>query len=208
MGVITKIEEQKNKNRVNIFVDDSFFCGLEKETAVIFGLKLNKEVDEKELEQAVIKSEEKRSFEKAISLIEKKMNTKKELKDKLLKRGFSEDCIKSTINKLEEYHYIDDDLYAKLFIEQNPNLSKKMISNKLMQKGINKEIIEKNLLCIDNETEYENCMALAKKILKTSKIENFNDKQKFMAKLVRRGFSFDIIKKVMSNLNYEIDDFD
>lgn len=208
MGVITKIEEQKNKNRVNIFVDDSFFCGLEKETAVIFGLKLNKEVDEKELEQAVIKSEEKRSFEKAISLIEKKMNTKKELKDKLLKRGFSEDCIKSTINKLEEYHYIDDDLYAKLFIEQNPNLSKKMISNKLMQKGINKEIIEKNLLCIDNETEYENCMALAKKFLKTSKIENFNDKQKFMAKLVRRGFSFDIIKKVMSNLNYEIDEFD
>lgn len=208
MGVITKIEEQKNKNRVNIYVDDSFFCGLEKETAVIFGLKLNKEVDEKELEQAVIKSEEKRSFEKAIFLIEKKMNTKKELKDKLLKRGFSEDCIKSTINKLEEYHYIDDDLYAKLFIEQNPNLSKKMISNKLMQKGINKEIIEKNLLCIDNETEYENCMALAKKFLKTSKIENFNDKQKFMAKLVRRGFSFDIIKKVMSNLNYEIDEFD
>lgn len=208
MGIITKIEEQKNKNRVNIFVDDSFFCGLEKETAVIFGLKLNKEVDEKELEQAVIKSEEKRSFEKAISLIEKKMNTKKELKDKLLKRGFSEDCIKSTINRLEEYHYIDDDLYAKLFIEQNPNLSKKMISNKLIQKGINKEIIEKNLLCIDNETEYENCMALAKKFLKTSKIENFNDKQKFMAKLVRRGFSFDIIKKVMSNLNYEIDEFD
>lgn len=208
MGVITKIEEQKNKNRVNIYVDDSFFCGLEKETAVIFGLKLNKEVDEKELEQAVIKSEEKRSFEKAISLIEKKMNTKKELKDKLLKRGFSEDCIKSTINKLEEYHYIDDDLYAKLFIEQNPNLSKKMISNKLMQKGINKEIIEKNLLCIDNETEYENCMAFAKKFLKTSKIENFNDKQKFMAKLVRRGFSFDIIKNVMSNLNYEIDEFD
>ena len=45
MAVITKIELQKNKSRVNIFVDDSFFCGLNKETAVIFGLKENKEIE-------------------------------------------------------------------------------------------------------------------------------------------------------------------
>ena len=41
MPVITKIETQKNKSRVNIFVDDSFFCGLNKETAIIFKLKEN-----------------------------------------------------------------------------------------------------------------------------------------------------------------------
>ena len=37
---------QKNKSRVNIFVDDSFFCGLNKETALNFKLKINKEIDE------------------------------------------------------------------------------------------------------------------------------------------------------------------
>ena len=45
MPVITKIETQKNKSRVNIFVDDSFFCGLNKETAILFGLKENKEIE-------------------------------------------------------------------------------------------------------------------------------------------------------------------
>ena len=52
MSEITKIEDQKNKKRVNIFVDDAFFCGLHKETAVTFGLKIGKTVDEKWLKEA------------------------------------------------------------------------------------------------------------------------------------------------------------
>ena len=63
MSVITKIETQKNKSRVNIFIDDSFFCGLNKETAVIFGLKVGKEIDEESLRQAVFESEVKSAFE-------------------------------------------------------------------------------------------------------------------------------------------------
>ena len=52
MSVITKIEQQRNKSRVNIFVDDSFFCGLERETAAVFGLKTGKQVNEEYLKEA------------------------------------------------------------------------------------------------------------------------------------------------------------
>lgn len=205
MGIITKIEEQKNKNRVNIFVDDSFFCGLEKETAVIFGLKVNKEIDENELSLAIEKSEEKRAFEKSMDYLSKRMHSKFELKDKLLKKGFSNEVVSNTILKLEEYHYVDDDMFARLFIEQNSNLSKRMIFNKLQLKGINKDIIDKNLIEIDSDAEIEKCEVLARKLLKSTKIENFNDKQKFVAKLVRRGFSYDTISKVLKNIKIDID---
>lgn len=208
MGIITKIEEQKNKNRVNIFVDDSFFCGLEKETAIVFGLKTNREIDENELEKAINESEIKRAFEKSISLLERRMNTKFELTNKLKNKGFSENSINGAIEKLEEYHYIDDDLFARLFIEQNHNYSKKMIFNKLMQKGINKEIIEKNLINVDDDLEFSTCLNLAKKLLKTSKLDSFNEKQKFMAKLVRRGFGFDTVKRVLGSLECDVDDFE
>ena len=66
MAVITKIEEQKNKKRVNIFVDDAFFCGLNKETAVIFRLKVGLEVDDNKLKEAVFESEVKSAFEKGL----------------------------------------------------------------------------------------------------------------------------------------------
>ena len=205
MGIITKIEEQKNKNRVNIFVDDSFFCGLEKETAVIFGLKIDKEIDENELSLAIEKSEEKRAFEKSMDYLSKRMHSKFELKDKLLKKGFSNEVVSNTILKLEEYHYVDDDMFARLFIEQNSNLSKRMIFNKLQLKGINKDIIDKNLIEIDSDAEIEKCEVLARKLLKSTKIENFNDKQKFVAKLVRRGFSYDTISKVLKIIKIDID---
>ena len=65
MAIITKIEEQKNKKRVNIFVDDAFFCGLNKETAVVFKLKVGSEIDEELIKDAVFDSEVKSAIEKS-----------------------------------------------------------------------------------------------------------------------------------------------
>ena len=97
MAVITKIEEQKNKKRVNIFVDDAFFCGLSKETAVIFKFKVGLEIDENLLKEAVFDSEVKRAFEKASDYLSVRMHTKKELFEKLLKKGYEKEVILITL---------------------------------------------------------------------------------------------------------------
>ncbi|MBQ8424798.1 MAG: RecX family transcriptional regulator [Clostridia bacterium] len=204
MGIITKIEEQKNKNRVNIFVDDSFFCGLERETAVIFGLKTGKEVDESYLKDAISKSEEKRAFDKSINYISIRNHSKKELYDKLLKKDYNRETIENVLEKLEEYHYIDDEKFAKAFIEQNKKYSKMVLSNKLYQKGIDKEIIDRCLEVVEEDDEFNNCLLVTEKLLKSTKIESFNDKQKLFAKLVRRGFKVDTINNVFSELEISV----
>ena len=89
MGIITKIEDQKNKKRFNIFVDDAFFCGLIKEVAVIANLKVGKEINEDDLKKLIFQSEVKMAFEKASSLLSIREHSKKELMDKLLKKGYS-----------------------------------------------------------------------------------------------------------------------
>ena len=142
MAVITKIEQQKNKARVNIFVDDAFFCGLNKETALIFKLKVGETVSEEKLKQAVLESETKSAFEKASSYLETRMHSKRELFDKLVKKGYSKESINEAINKLEEYHFVDDALFAKQFLEQNGKLSKNMIKNKLLSKGVSFDILQ------------------------------------------------------------------
>lgn len=205
MGIITKIEEQKNKNRVNIFIDDSFFCGLEKETALIFRLKTGKEVDIESLNQAIIQSEVKNAFNKSIDYLSIRNHSKKELKDKLLKKGFSKDVIESTLDKLEEYNYIDDEKYTKLFIEQNKRYSKLILLNKLLKKGIDREIIDKNLeSLIDEDNEFNNCMIVAEKFLDDTSEMSIKDKQKIFAKLSRRGFKYDVIVKVFNTFDIDI----
>lgn len=202
MAVITKIEEQKNKKRVNIFVDNAFFCGLNKETAILFRLKENSEIDENTLKNAIFESEVKSAFEKAIDYISSRIHTKKELFDKLFKKGFEKKVVDSAIFKLEEYNYVNDELFAKTFVQENYKYSKKMLENKLKQKGVSSEIISNVLELNTDEKEEELCEKQLKKLLKSKNKNDFSKEelQKIYMSLFRKGFEFDLIKKVCRNV--------
>ena len=196
MAIITKIESQRNKSRVNIFVDDSFFCGLNKETALIFGLKENKEIDENKLKSVIFESEVKSAFEKSLDIVGRRMNSKKELITKLLNKGYSSDVCDKVIEKLEEYHYVDDALFAKQFASANNKLSKRNLKEKLILKGISSDIILEILDNRSSDDEFDLCLAQANKYIKGREIKSYEDLAKMQASLARKGFDFDTIKRV------------
>ena len=196
MPTITKIETQKNKKRVNIFVDGSFFCGLNKETAILFGLKENKEIDEQKLREAAFESEVKSAFEKGLDYLGRRMHTKKELCDKLVLKGYEKEVAKKAIEKMEEYRYIDDMLFAKQFATENKKYSKKMLQEKLYQKGVSRDIVSQIIGDRAPEDEFELCKVAAEKYLKSKPVKTALDLQKLQASLARKGFDFDVINKV------------
>ena len=200
MSVITKIEQQRNKSRVNIFVDGAFFCGLNKETAIIFRLKEGKEVDESKLQKAIFESEVKSAFEKSLDYLGRQMYSKKVLFDKLTLKGFSPEVSKAAIEKLESYRYVDDELFAKQFVQQNSKKSKRILKDKLQQKGVDKEIISKVLEENRAGDEFEICLLEAKKYAKNKTIDGAKDIQKFYASLARKGFDFSTIKKAVKTV--------
>lgn len=200
MSKITKIETQKNKSRVNIFVDDSFFCGLNKETAIIYGLKESLEINEEKLKRAIFESEVKSAFEKALDYLSRRMYSKKELFDKLTQKGFAKEVVQQAIEKLENYHYVDDRLFAKQFVQSNQKLSKRILTGKLFQKGVSNDIIDEILEERTDDEEYELCLIQAKKYLKSKEVLTLNDLKKMQANLARKGFGFDNINKVCREL--------
>ena len=108
---------------------------------------------------------------------------------------------------MEEYHYIDDGLYAKQFVSQSRNYSKRVIENKLMQKGVQKEIVEKMAELRNDETEFELCKKQVERYVKSKDMTKENAVQKMYASLLRKGFEFSYIKKaikeVLKSLNEE-----
>ncbi len=210
MAKITKIEGQKNKSRVNIFVDDTFFCGLEKETAIIFGLKVGKEVDEKQLSRIIEESEIKRAFEKAADYLASRMHSKKELIDKLIKKGFLKAHAEAACEKLSEYGYVNDEAFAKAFVQQNSKYSKLILENKLRVKGIDKSIISEVIDSVSDDLELELCKKQAEKFAKGKDLSTLNGKQKLYASLARKGFSFGVIKSAISQVlsDFDIDDME
>ena len=201
MAVISKIETQRNKSRVNIFVDDSFFCGLNKETAIIFGLKVNQEIDEDKLKEAIFESEVKSAFEKSLDIVGRRMNSKKELRQKLLTKGYALEVIERVVEKLEEYRYVDDALFARQFASSYQNVSKKNLKEKLQLKGISPDIVLEIISDRCDEDEFELCLMHANKYLKSKPIKSYQDLSKMQASLARKGFDFDVIKKVCREID-------
>ncbi len=106
------------------------------------------------------------------------------------------EMIQEVVSRLESQNYINDQDFARYFIEnrhQNKGISTKRLIQELKIKGIDSDIIEQAIFdqgtgnpLRDEEVEIEKM--IKKQLRKTS------DRQKIIAYLARQGFSYDLIK--------------
>src|SRR5574344_416704 len=144
---ITEIKKQKSKNpRYSIFLDGQFVCGLDEFSVYKYKLLVGNEIDKVELENIQFESELDGAFERAVDVISKIPKTERQLKEYLKDKGYMPKIIDSVIQKMLDYHYIDDEYYAQTFVEMRANKCGKFrLKNDLKAKGIKDSVIEKVL---------------------------------------------------------------
>lgn len=191
MSKITAITAQeKRKDRCNLFVDGEFFAGVSLETVIKFRLKVGTETDEKYLKETLLESEKAEAVEKAAAYISSAYKTKRQVKDYLIKKGFGEDVAWYAVDKLKEYGYINDEAYARRFIESTGKTQgKRLMAYKLMAKGVKKDDVETAYEAVGGAAK-ENAAALAEKRLK-SKEKTKENILKTYRYLISRGFSYE-----------------
>ena len=117
------------------------------------------------------------------------------------------DWVETILTEFENLHYLDDSRYAELKVQSYLNAGKpaRYIQNKLRAKGIDEIQIASAL----SEQEYDP-LAMALKLAKRKKIGPYRPqatrrefRQKDMGTLVRAGFDYDVVCKV---LDYETDE--
>ena len=193
---ISKIEVQKNhKDRVNIFVDDEYYTSMFLDTAVKYGIKKDLEIDEDVLKKYLIESEQNLAFNKAFKYMDSSLKTTKQMRDYLKKKGYDGLIINNVIEKLKEYNYINDKAFAESYVSTyKTKYGINMIKNKLLQKGVSKEIVDEVLV------EFESEEQIIDKLL-IKKLGNKSLDKDVTAKCVRflagRGFSFDEINSAI-----------
>ena len=107
--------------------------------------------------------------------------------------------IQIIIEKLEKLNLINDQVFVESKIQslQYQAKSKNYIKQYLLQKGIDKHLIEEQIsLFYENNKnlEKENALKFAKK---RNLINNNQDYQKKLSKMARAGFSYDIAKEIL-----------
>ena len=103
------------------------------------------------------------------------------------------------IEKLEKLKLINDQVFVESKIQslQYQAKSKNYIKQYLLQKGIDKQLIEEQIsLFYENNKnlEKENALKFAKK---RNLLDNDQDYQKKLSKMARAGFSYDIAKEIL-----------
>ncbi|HWQ81568.1 MAG TPA: RecX family transcriptional regulator [Ignavibacteria bacterium] len=199
---ITSIEKQKKEGRYNIFLDGEFAFGLYKETIYEFGLRVNDELDPKKAEE--IKTRDEIGFGKRVAyrFLNYKQRSEKEVRKKLKEKKLSESSIDVVISSLKDLKYINDESYAKSYLQskilRKPE-GKRVLKMKLADKGIPKEIAE-NIISeqYPPETETEKAAELLKKYEKKVRAKTpVEKKQKCFRFLLSKGFDFDTINEVL-----------
>lgn len=139
-------------------------------------------------------------FDKTLNYLSYGLKTKKEIIDYLSNHNVTEEEIKIIIEKLENYHMLDDKIYTKHFLDKVINNKKGPIyfKNELKNKGVDPLIIEEIINNYDDETINQNIKHLINKelpSLKTYPIQK--QKEKIYQKLLRMGYS-------ASSINYHL----
>lgn len=200
---VTDIREYKVKGRFEIYLNDEFafllYKGELKKYNIVIGQELSLETYTDIFENVLIKRGKKR----ALNLLLKGDLPEKKLREKLAENLYPKECIEEIITYVKGYNYIDDARYARNYIGMNSSVkSRQVIRNKLLEKGISKEIIDEQIRLYYEEDELNTGVEekLLKKLLQKKLKGNYDvsyeEKQKIYASLYRKGFSISKIEKV------------
>ncbi len=197
MGIISEIKfQKKNKKRVSIYVDGEFVTGLEAITVASKNLKVGDAVDGDELIALSLDSLKSEAFDKALKYVSTAMHTEKEVGDNLAKKEYPTAVIDYCLVKLKEYGYLNDERYAKLYVQtyaQSRGVNK--IKLELINKGVDKEITESALAQIEGQADA--AVIAAEKYVKSHKNAT---KQKLMQHLYSKGFSYSDINTAVDSV--------
>ena len=200
MAQITAIKPQeKRKNRFNVYLDGQFALAISNELLVREGLKVGQELLPEKREELVAKDRLGKAQEQIYRFLSYRPRSEKEIYDYLGKKKLKDEEKEKIIKNLKEEKLIDDLEFARWFLEQRQTFRPKgsyALRQELRQKGIGEKIIDQVLPNREEE------LSLAKKALvkaekKYASFLGREKKEKLMAYLRRRGFSWEAVKKAV-----------
>lgn len=144
-----------------------------------------------------------KAYETLVKYLAASARSEQECKNKLYDKGFHRNEVEFAIDKAKGYKHVDDAEYVRTFLFFNKTRygARKIAYKLTTEKGVSKQLVN-NIIAdtIDDEFEIELCQNMAQKFVKSKKITDKSGAQKVGAHLFQKGFEWNIINNVMSNL--------
>lgn len=199
---VTRIEEV-TKAKCRIDLDEEFAFVLYKGELRQYHIREGEELIGRCYEEIMGKVLPKRAKLRAMNLLKSRPYTEHDLRQKLSTNGYPIEVIEDAIAYVKSYHYLDDRRYALDYIAYRKETKTFcQLKQSLLQKGISGEMITEcydQIVGEDKKTlEEEQIIKFLCKKNYQAKSCSYEEKQRLMAALYRKGFSSDAIHHVLS----------
>ena len=200
---IISLNMKKNKKEFVAVTCDGEMISLTPDAIVKHSIRVG-EIDDDILNLAKYESDCSFALNKAMNWLTASYRSESELRKYLKDRTYDKSVTNYVIDKLKQYNYLSDENLAKNFVEYGQNkMGVYKLRQKLMQKGINKDIIDNALSDIGEQDDI--CYDFAVK-----KMRNLERTRENMAKVQRfllsKGFDYDTIRRTFNKLNFDEDE--
>ena len=201
MGKITVLQLNKAKRRVTIFFNDSSSFIVDKKVAEEAGLRKGLELSPERVREIMEADLAHRCFEAALRFLAYRPRSELETKQRLHRRGYSDDIINKALLRLKEQKLIDDVAFAQFWKESRltSNLkSRRLIKYELMRKGIPGEEVDR---AIGDLNDTENAYKAGMKKARLLSSVGYDEFRRRMSSYLRwRGFGYDVIDATTERL--------
>jgi len=212
MPKITLVQPQKkNPHRFNIFLDDKFAFGADEDLVVNRRLVLGKIIESGDLEKMLFEAEVGKLMERMYRLFSVRNRSEKEVRDYLKQLSFkrklkdkeeiSQLAIDFLIERLKQKGMLNDIEFAQNWVSSRSKKKGKIaIKIELMKKGVSREVINESLGQVRDEDEIKLAeQTLERKLKNWINLPQMEFRKKAYDFLLRRGFSYEIVKNVVEN---------
>jgi regulatory protein len=202
---ITALKAQKrNHQRVSVYLDGEYAFGLSRFVAA--WLHVGQELSDEKIEELQIQDDQEIAYQKAIRLVGYRMRSESEIKRYLQNQDISPETIEEVSERLKRSGLVDDLRFAQIWVENRNEFrprSHRMLSIELQRKGIPQEIISQitDEIPANDVLAYE---AANRQVRKYRHLEWEDFRRKLTSFLARRGFSYETIKPIVSQVWAEL----
>lgn len=195
MAEITSIEPQvKDKNRCNIYIDGRFYCGIKLEVAIKYHLKAGMQVEKSQLEEIQLETEKSQAVDKAMTHLSATMKTERQMRDFLVKKGYTEAVCDYVIEKLQYYKFIDDYAYCRAYVNSVRGKGKRAIEADLFKRKARRDAIDEAL---NDFTENEDdAYSLLQKYMRGKEVNKINLLKGYKY-LLSKGYGYDVAQSAV-----------
>ncbi|WP_314586232.1 RecX family transcriptional regulator [Paenibacillus terrigena] len=202
--IITAVElVPRQKRRYQIYVNEEQAFTVHEDVMVKYRLLKGSTIDHEELLPIMVADELQQAYVQSIRYLGRKPRTSHEIQQQLTQKGFEAELIERIILRLMDERLIDDNLYAKQWMDQRVRNHKKgrlMIKHELRQKGIDKSDIAQAMEELNTEDEQESAYRVGLRKWQNTKGERYERKRKVVAFLMRRGFPSHVVRNAVQRI--------